>query len=263
MGGSKSSASSSSVVVSPDALRLVYAFLYTHAKPKLASKLADQYPKLNLEENASQAEELSNALVNTVTSALAVSNSEIARVLSGEKKKARKSEEKESKKSKKAKKNNDVSAPVAENPDMANDSAMQVDATEAPAPAPPAPETVTEVSVTESQPTGETVVTKTVQAEAPQPSKKTKTSGERFQRVKSDQVTFLDDRLRDMSYAAKVSDTLMQSGAGDYGARANADLIVTQGKAFTKEKNKKKRGSYRGGIIDQGSHSIKFTYDDE
>ena len=36
-----------------------------------------------------------------------------------------------------------------------------------------------------------------------------------------------------------------------------------KGKNFTKEKNKKKRGSYRGGTIDQGSHSIKFTYDDE
>lgn len=34
----------------------------------------------------------------------------------------------------------------------------------------------------------------------------------------------------------------------DYGARASADLIVTRGKGFTKEKNKKKRGSYRGGV---------------
>ncbi|KAI3628902.1 SRP40 [Malassezia furfur] len=258
MGSSKSGANSSSVVVSPDALRLVYSFLYTHAKPKLASKLADQYPKLNLEEDASRAEELSNALVHTVTSALAVPNSEISQALSGEKKKARKSEEKESKKSKKAKKNDDAPAAVVEEPDAANESVMQVDTAEAPA---TAPETVAEVSVTESQPTGETVVTETVRTEAPKPSKKTKTPGERFQRVKSDQATYLDDRLRDMSYAAKVRDVLMQSGAGDYGARANADLIVTQGKAFTKEKNKKKRGSYRGGIIDQGS--IKFTYDDE
>lgn len=60
-----------------------------------------------------------------------------------------------------------------------------------------------------------------------------------------------------------------QSGAGDWGARANDDLIKTRGKSFTKEKNKKKRGSYKGGAIDQGSQcvqtnsSIKFTYDDE
>lgn len=65
----------------------------------------------------------------------------------------------------------------------------------------------------------------------------------------------------------------------DYGARASADLIVTRGKGFVKEKNKKKRsaisfavvessadislsfcrGSYRGGDITMESHSIKFT----
>ena len=52
-------------------------------------------------------------------------------------------------------------------------------------------------------------------------------------------------------------DLLTQSGAGDWGARANEDLIVTRGKAFTKEKNKKKRGSYRGGTIDQGSQCVE------
>lgn len=35
----------------------------------------------------------------------------------------------------------------------------------------------------------------------------------------------------------------------DYGARASRDLIVTRGAGFRKEKNKKKRGSYRGGDI--------------
>jgi hypothetical protein len=35
----------------------------------------------------------------------------------------------------------------------------------------------------------------------------------------------------------------------DYGARANRDLVVTRGDGFRKEKNKKKRGSYRGGDI--------------
>jgi len=38
----------------------------------------------------------------------------------------------------------------------------------------------------------------------------------------------------------------------DYGARANRDLIVTRGDGFRKEKNKKKRGSYRGGDITVG-----------
>lgn len=36
---------------------------------------------------------------------------------------------------------------------------------------------------------------------------------------------------------------------GDYGEKASADLIVTRGDGFRKEKNKKKRGSYRGGEI--------------
>lgn len=45
----------------------------------------------------------------------------------------------------------------------------------------------------------------------------------------------------------------------DYGERAHHDLSVTKGKGFTKEKNKKKRGSYRGGAIDiQGGKGVKF-----
>lgn len=45
----------------------------------------------------------------------------------------------------------------------------------------------------------------------------------------------------------------------DYAERAHQDLIVTKGKGFTKEKNKKKRGSYRGGAIDvDGRKGIKF-----
>lgn len=38
----------------------------------------------------------------------------------------------------------------------------------------------------------------------------------------------------------------------DYSQRAFDDLIVTKGKGFTKEKNKKKKGSFRGGLIDIG-----------
>lgn len=44
-----------------------------------------------------------------------------------------------------------------------------------------------------------------------------------------------------------------------YADRAFKDLSVTRGKGFTKEKNKKKRGSYRGGPIDiSGGKSFKF-----
>jgi SRP40, C-terminal domain len=45
----------------------------------------------------------------------------------------------------------------------------------------------------------------------------------------------------------------------DYAERAYKDLSVTRGKGFTKEKNKKKRGSYRGGAIDiGGGKGFKF-----
>ena len=45
----------------------------------------------------------------------------------------------------------------------------------------------------------------------------------------------------------------------DYADRAHRDLSVVKGKGFTKEKNKKKRGSYKGGAIDtSGGRSIKF-----
>ena len=45
---------------------------------------------------------------------------------------------------------------------------------------------------------------------------------------------------------------LMSAKAGpsnDYGQKAHEDLIITRGAGFRKEKNKKKRGSYRGGEI--------------
>ncbi|KAJ7481142.1 SRP40, C-terminal domain-containing protein [Mycena galericulata] len=52
----------------------------------------------------------------------------------------------------------------------------------------------------------------------------------------------------------------VQAGpSNDYGQRAHNDLIVTRGAGFRKEKNKKKRGSYRGGEITMESHSFKFT----
>jgi len=45
----------------------------------------------------------------------------------------------------------------------------------------------------------------------------------------------------------------------DYAQKAHEDLIVTKGKSFTKEKNKKKRGSYKGGYIDfYDKKGIKF-----
>lgn len=78
---------------------------------------------------------------------------------------------------------------------------------------------------------------------APLTSKKQRTP---FQRVSKD--TPVAPNLASNAYVAH-----------DYGDRAHQDLSVTRGKGFTKEKNKKKRGSYRGGAIDVGGgKGVKF-----
>jgi hypothetical protein len=64
-----------------------------------------------------------------------------------------------------------------------------------------------------------------------------------FSRIKVDEVKFADERLKDNRFESR------KAAGNDYGAKANADLIVTKGAGFRKEKNKKKRGSYRGGEI--------------
>ena len=67
-----------------------------------------------------------------------------------------------------------------------------------------------------------------------------------FQRVPHD--TRVDPKMASNAYRSY-----------DYADRAHQDLSVTRGKGFTKEKNKKKRGSYKGGMIDvTGGKGIKF-----
>ncbi|XP_022987333.1 nucleolar and coiled-body phosphoprotein 1-like isoform X2 [Cucurbita maxima] len=78
-----------------------------------------------------------------------------------------------------------------------------------------------------------------------------------FQRVKVDAVTFADEKLADNSYWAKGG---AETG---YGAKAQEVLGQVKGRGFRHEKTKKKRGSYRGGVIDLQSHSVKFNYSDE
>lgn len=218
--------------------------------PKLAAKLSAKFPNLSLEEQTQSAEARSNALVNTIQSALQIKGSEIFKSFSDdmrvEEDRVKKRKEPESHRDKESasKKKKSKSKDEKQKEPIGTKEEDNELIKEAPAQEPEAPvvERIQDVDMEET----------------PSPPKKSKgpKQGERFQRVRSDKVEFQDDRLRDMSYDAK-------SGAGDWGARANADLIVTRGKSFTKEKNKKKRGSYRGGVIDQGSHSIKFTYDDE
>lgn len=83
--------------------------------------------------------------------------------------------------------------------------------------------------------------------------KRARTQGTPFQRVKPEEVEFLDERLKDNTYDGKGG-----SGVNSYGWKASQDLIKVRGDKFRAEKNKKKRGSYRGGQITFESHSIKF-----
>lgn len=65
-----------------------------------------------------------------------------------------------------------------------------------------------------------------------------------------------------MTFASPLLKTnlFMDKGGsvGSYGHKAHEDLIKTKGAGFRKEKDKKKRGAYKGGSIDFQSHSIKF-----
>lgn len=54
---------------------------------------------------------------------------------------------------------------------------------------------------------------------------------------------------------------LQRGSYGSWGERAYNDLRKTQGKNFRHEKNKKKKGSYRGGMLDMTVNSIKFDSD--
>jgi len=66
--------------------------------------------------------------------------------------------------------------------------------------------------------------------------------------------------LAELSAQAAADDHISNAYQSyEYAERAYKDLSVTRGKGFTKEKNKKKRGSYRGGAIDiSGGKAFKF-----
>jgi len=89
--------------------------------------------------------------------------------------------------------------------------------------------------------------------ESPNKPKGKKTQNTPFQRVKETEVEFVDERLKNNSYWAK--------GGDSWGKQANEDLIQTRGKGFRRAKTKKKKGTYRGGYIDLGVNSIKFSDD--
>jgi hypothetical protein len=93
-----------------------------------------------------------------------------------------------------------------------------------------------------------------------------------FQRIKSDEVTYLKvkggqteaQRLLDNTFESKFKDTYADGEVReDYGAKASAILAAVRGKDFRHEKTKKKRGTYKGGPIDLASNSIKFVNSDD
>ena len=61
-------------------------------------------------------------------------------------------------------------------------------------------------------------------------------------------------RLLDNSYEGTF-------GNSGWGAKASEKLLTTRGKSFRHEKTKKKRGGYRGGMIDENKVNSVF-FDD-
>ncbi|XP_019856811.1 PREDICTED: nucleolar and coiled-body phosphoprotein 1-like isoform X2 [Amphimedon queenslandica] len=74
-----------------------------------------------------------------------------------------------------------------------------------------------------------------------------------FRRV-DDSIT-VDMKLSNNSFEAK------KGSKGSWGEKANKDFKHTKGKSFRHEKTKKKRGTYKGGMIDTSVNSIKFDSD--
>jgi hypothetical protein len=71
-----------------------------------------------------------------------------------------------------------------------------------------------------------------------------------FSRIDRSKISFEDRTLADNTY---------KGAAGSWGEIANEKLLQVRGKDFTKNKNKMKKGSYKGGSITFASGSYKFT----
>ena len=111
------------------------------------------------------------------------------------------------------------------------------------------------------------VVARTIRAESPTQSKSTYSlpritlsfsSPAGSIGVQKPQRTYFSRIKNDIRVHPGLVSNEYNAGADNYGARANRDLIVTKGDGFRKEKQKKKRGSYRGGTIDFQTRSFKF-----
>ena len=212
---------SAEVTLAPEAVALVHAFIHVHASKKLAEKFASHFPKLSLDNNLPGAEELANALVTTVKTAVAGPDSAVAKVLgNGDKEDKEDKEDKGDKEEKKGKKDKKDKKRKRESKDKEETAAQNETATESgndptsesgePAEKQEEPEVPEGKGEEEQEKPAENAEDTSMNvdsaSEPPAKSKKRKDSGiaNRFQRVKSDQTVYLDDRLKDMSYAAKA-----------------------------------------------------------
>lgn len=104
---------------------------------------------------------------------------------------------------------------------------------------------------------------------ASQPPPKLKKSVRRYildnSGVKADAKVFKRVKVDDIDPQKVISNAYEHKPArqGDYGLRAHKDLVMTKGKNFRCEKNKKKKGRYSGGRIDTSIHSVKFNNSDD
>eukprot|EP01062_Namystynia_karyoxenos_P062392 TRINITY_DN55288_c0_g1_i1.p1 TRINITY_DN55288_c0_g1~~TRINITY_DN55288_c0_g1_i1.p1 ORF type:complete len:284 (+),score=112.08 TRINITY_DN55288_c0_g1_i1:72-854(+) len=86
-----------------------------------------------------------------------------------------------------------------------------------------------------------------------------KGSVDHFCRIDTKKVKFANASLKDNRYETLRREEEMED---EFSYKAHCDLIKTQGKGFTKAKNKKKKANYRAGVIDQ-THSRSYKFDSD
>jgi hypothetical protein len=72
-------------------------------------------------------------------------------------------------------------------------------------------------------------------------------------------VSFLPCRFYIVCYTSLLILDENTFGDGGYGAKANKVLATVKGKDFRHEKTKRKRSTYRGGLISLESKSFKYV----
>lgn len=156
----------------------------------------------------------------------------------------------------KAKRSSDSDSSDSEESSSSSDSESDDEATTPKAASPPLAESDTSVTIGKTSPEFLPVSTFT-----PLPLAQEKVNNRGKNGPKPEKKQDANAPFSRISKEIKVDPRLASNAfvPHEYGLKAHEDLIVTRGKGFTKEKNKKKRGSYRGGRIDADvRNGIKF-----